>query len=105
MFFGGQTPIAGMMSSSWSSCPFRSLLASAATRVNGLLAEPVAWQIALFPAPGAAPFDQDAPERVDIDAPFGWPRDFVAAVAAYAASGEWTTDEIAQGQRMQRQRR
>jgi hypothetical protein len=39
--------------------------------------------------------EDHAPEKVAIDAPFGWPRAFVAAVAAYAASGDWPTDDIA----------
>jgi hypothetical protein len=35
------------------------------------------------------------PEKVAIDAPFGWPRAFVASVAEYGATGEWPSDEIA----------
>jgi hypothetical protein len=39
--------------------------------------------------------DQSQPAKVAIDAPFGWPVPFVDAIASYAATGEWPTDEIA----------
>jgi hypothetical protein len=34
------------------------------------------------------------PTKVAIDAPFGWPSAFVAALAAYASSGEWPVDDV-----------
>lgn len=38
--------------------------------------------------------EEFAPVKVAIDAPFGWPRAFVAAVAAYETSGNWPVDDV-----------
>jgi hypothetical protein len=38
--------------------------------------------------------DEFAPEKIAIDAPFGWPRPFVAAVVTYASTGDWPAGDI-----------
>lgn len=36
-----------------------------------------------------ASVEQHAPAKIAIDAPFGWPQPFVAAVSSYSADGRW----------------
>ena len=38
--------------------------------------------------------EKEKPEKVAIDAPFGWPVPFVKAVADYEATGRWTGSEV-----------
>lgn len=41
-----------------------------------------------------ASVEQHAPAKIAIDAPFGWPEAFVAAVSSYSTDGRWPNTEI-----------
>lgn len=42
-----------------------------------------------------ASVEQHAPSKIAVDAPFGWPQPFVAAVSSHSTGGRWTDAEIA----------